>query len=264
MTPLIAEMVACVAEKADEWTWFDIDEVWKSSIDEYVEKDTFKGLLNPLPFRRCAIVAENKYNEKFSLVITEAVAINVPAPLKEGQRVTSVAGFKLGTDKKVYALPLFSFDPFTYSEDSKKMIIHFDKPEYGKNENLVAGARYALMTISFWLELLNTEKVAVHTAAKKANHAKRIRQGKKPMFDWHTVVLEPRSQKSEYLGGTHSSPRLHDVRGHWVVRGNKKFWRKPHKRGDASKGVIFHDYKLKGEKSESISKHGGPAGHGFT
>jgi hypothetical protein len=248
MTPLIAEMIAPISDKADEWTWFDIDGVWRSSIDEYVEKETFKGLLNPLPFRRCAIVAENKYNEKFSLLVSEAKAINVPSPLKEGQRVLAVAGFKLGTDKKAYALPLFSFDPFTYNEDRKRMSIHFDNPEYGKNENIVVGARYALMTISFWLELLNEEKMTVYTPTKKANHAKRIRQGKKPLFDWHTVVLEPRSaQQSEALGGTHSSPRLHDVRGHWVVRNNKRFWRKPHKRGDASLGVVFKDYKLKGE-----------------
>jgi hypothetical protein len=40
--------------------------------------------------------------------------------------------------------------------------------------------------------------------------------------------------------------RLHEVRGHWCVSKTtgKRWWRKSHKRGDASLGVINHDYEL--------------------
>ena len=43
-----------------------------------------------------------------------------------------------------------------------------------------------------------------------------------------------------------STRRLHEVRGHWCVskRTGKRWWRKSHKRGDASLGVINHDYEL--------------------
>jgi hypothetical protein len=43
-----------------------------------------------------------------------------------------------------------------------------------------------------------------------------------------------------------STMRLHEVRGHWCVskRTGKRWWRKSHKRGDASLGVINHDYEL--------------------
>lgn len=34
------------------------------------------------------------------------------------------------------------------------------------------------------------------------------------------------------------SPRLHHVRGHLVRRDNKVFWRIPHLRGNASRGVV--------------------------
>jgi hypothetical protein len=43
-----------------------------------------------------------------------------------------------------------------------------------------------------------------------------------------------------------STMRLHEVRGHWCVSKTtgKRWWRKSHKRGDASLGVINHDYEL--------------------
>jgi hypothetical protein len=38
------------------------------------------------------------------------------------------------------------------------------------------------------------------------------------------------------------------VRGHWAVRkkSGKRYWVKAHKRGDPSKGSVFHDYQLVG------------------
>lgn len=45
---------------------------------------------------------------------------------------------------------------------------------------------------------------------------------------------------------TENTRRLHEVRGHWCVSKTtgKRWWRKSHKRGDASLGVINHDYEL--------------------
>jgi hypothetical protein len=71
---------------------------------------------------------------------------------------------------------------------------------------------------------------------------KRIRKGKTPLYDWKTVVVETLRKVAPAQGGTHASPRQHDVRGHWVRGKAKTYWRKAHKRGDPSKGVIFHDY----------------------
>lgn len=46
--------------------------------------------------------------------------------------------------------------------------------------------------------------------------------------------------------GAEGTRRLHEVRGHWCVSKTtgKRWWRKSHKRGDASLGVINHDYEL--------------------
>ena len=75
---------------------------------------------------------------------------------------------------------------------------------------------------------------------------KRKAKGKPPLYDWTTVVIEPVKPKTEHKGGTHASPRQHDVRGHWVKnKHGKTFWRKPHKRGNAANGAVFHDYVVK-------------------
>lgn len=74
---------------------------------------------------------------------------------------------------------------------------------------------------------------------------RKISQGKTPTYDWRTVVIEPTRPRQESKGGTHASPRQHDRRGHIRrLRSGKNVWIKPHKVGDASKGVVFHDYKI--------------------
>lgn len=74
---------------------------------------------------------------------------------------------------------------------------------------------------------------------------RKISQGKTPTYDWRTVVIEPLQPRQESKGGTHASPRQHDRRGHIRrLRSGKNVWVKPHKVGDASKGVVFHDYKI--------------------
>ena len=75
---------------------------------------------------------------------------------------------------------------------------------------------------------------------------KRMMKGKRPLFVWHTVTIGPRPEPQGSKGGTHASPRLHDRRGHWrTTASGKRVWVRDCKVGDASKGVVFKDYKIK-------------------
>lgn len=79
-----------------------------------------------------------------------------------------------------------------------------------------------------------------------ASNLSRIRKGKKPLFEWRTVVIAPKAAPSAPKGGTHASPRHHDRRGHWSVsKLGKRYWRKATKVGNPTNGVVFHDYQLK-------------------
>ena len=96
---------------------------------------------------------------------------------------------------------------------------------------------------------LNEEASTFHQPVVKNTYTNQrlIKKGKKPTFEWRTVTIEARETKSQSIGGTHASPRLHDRRGHWrtMKKSGKRFWVRDCKVGDPSKGVIKHDYKFK-------------------
>ena len=242
MTPLVAEMAALIPDIAADMVWFDMHEKWNSIREDYDHTLTIEGFQNPLPFPFCGIVMFDEFDNRVAIGVQE-----VDQPPRADGTTLEHKGWVIQALAKgkgtVNNYPRFFCDPKEQDIESGISILFEDKRHYD-DERVIQSAKASLVAISFWLKHLNKEAVPTYRAAVKSNHAKRLRQGKKPLFEWTTVVLEPRRTKSASLGGTHATPRLHDVRGHWVMRGNKRFWRKPHKRGDASRGVIFKDYRI--------------------
>ena len=197
------------------------------------------ALQSPLPFDKCVITGLDEHDDPFIIMVQNAVsAESHEAGIAVHAQVLHKHGFDV-------CPPFFCMpqrDARERSEDGMN-VYFFDKKDQDDPQNMDA-AISSLVGISFWLERLNAERMPAYRATPSPSNPKRLRQGKKPLFDWHTVVVEPKRVKGEALGGTHATPRLHEVRGHWVTRNNKRFWRKPHKRGDATKGIVFHDYKI--------------------
>jgi hypothetical protein len=89
-------------------------------------------------------------------------------------------------------------------------------------------------------------KVQAYVPTPHKANASRAKRGLKPLYDWNTVVIEPSKPKNEPQGGTHATPRRHQVRGHWrTYKSGKRGWVKECWKGDASKGAVFKDYKIK-------------------
>lgn len=85
-----------------------------------------------------------------------------------------------------------------------------------------------------------------HVPTSSPSNRKRIAKGKKPLYEWRTVVIQPRAPRSAHQGGTHASPRQHDRRGHWrTYKSGKRVWIKNMRVGKASNGTVFHDYEFK-------------------
>jgi hypothetical protein len=222
MTPLITEMVGLIPDEAVNYQWFDASATYSSEITISDDEE----ITGKLPFPQMAIVTVDDQKTKILLM------------LKQQGDYVGVLGYAL--TNKGYG----KIKPFVYKVIDGQIGVKLvdGKPfDYRKEENVTA----AIAIISQFLKSLRTQ-IEGYTPIKRANHDKKIRQGKTPLFDWTTVIIKPGAAKSEHQSGTHASPRLHDRRGHWrhIKKTDKRVWVRNCKVGDAAKGAIFHDYKV--------------------
>lgn len=226
MTPLIREMVGYTPD-AETFMWFDLGKLPTEEVRFLVDGD----LLTHIPFHKVIVCCIDSDGDKCMLTLIG------------GNGSVAAAGFVL-------------------SQNSYKMVNTFaymDTPEglrlLPANEGDTPPQREqcysVLCTIKHFIDLLGQKSVDAHQPRPKRSliNDKRKAKGKFPsMFDWHTVVLQPAKSKGAALGGHHASPRQHDRRGHWRKHPlGKQVWVKPCKVGDASKGVIFKDYKKRNQ-----------------
>lgn len=219
MTPLVAEFAKITAD-AETWHWFDagnIPEIVEAAID---------AELFALPYPRTTFVGVDTDGSKFCVALIA------------GENHVSVAG---RYDTGSFAAHI---EPFSYINTDEGLRIYG-----GKDKEPPPRAHYMLVIalITRFVQGLRKPSVAyVPTATKSLINSKRAAKGKGPLlFDWHTVFIAPTQAKREAQGGSHASPRMHDRRGHWrTYRSGKRGWVKNCKVGDASRGVIFKDYRV--------------------
>ncbi|MEP6549038.1 MAG: hypothetical protein ABJD53_16395 [Gammaproteobacteria bacterium] len=108
-------------------------------------------------------------------------------------------------------------------------------------ESLAAVARDVPLLLAFFLLLSAKEATRSIPISRVAINRKRRELGRLALLDHVEVrasldaVQEP-ARAVEVDG--RQSPRLHHVRGHLVRRDNRVFWRTPHLRGSASRGMV--------------------------
>jgi len=221
MTPLIQEMVALSPEDAIEFQWFDATAVYK---DE--SQITPELLSYPMPFPMTAIVYQQHDGLKVLLLT------------KTFKEITGVVGWIIGKSgsSKIPA--------FTYCIDQTGVrVTHQDGSPFDYRKDVATNCIGAICNFLLSLQL---QQVQSFNPVRRSNHAKRIRQGKVPMYDWKTITIEPPKLKSESRGGTHASPRWHERRGHFrVTKKGLRVWVNNCVVGQASKGAVFHDYSFK-------------------
>lgn len=220
MTPLICEMVK-VCPDAELFHWFDASQI---APDQRINMSVIAE--TPLPYSRCAIVGVDGAS-KWLIVL--------------GQENNLVAyGGWTYNDTGHEQHP-----SFTYTRTDLGLEIHtikeFDPPP---DAEIVRGL---IATVGAWLQALQPGQSAYKPEPRKSLiNSKRKAKGLGPvLFDWHTVTVQPSKPKGDGKGGTHATPRLHDRRGHWRNHpSGKRVWVRDCKVGDASKGIIFKDYKV--------------------
>ena len=110
------------------------------------------------------------------------------------------------------------------------------------HESVAAVARDIPMLLAFFLLLSAKDATRSVPVIRNVLNRKRLARGHAPLLDHIEVraalgaVSESGSTGIELIG--RQSPRLHHVRGHLVRRDTTVFWRSPHLRGSASRGMI--------------------------
>ena len=106
---------------------------------------------------------------------------------------------------------------------------------------LAAVARDAPLLLAFFLLLNARDATRSIPIAREAINRKRLSRGQLPLLDHVEVRASLEAIKTHddtaCGSGTRQSPRLHHVRGHLVRRDNRVFWRTPHLRGSAVRGL---------------------------
>jgi hypothetical protein len=221
MTPLIKEMVKVVLD-ADldptQMQWFDMSE----SLKEWVEFSQRKYLLHPAPYKNMMLCGRLKQQGTFMLsVLTE-------------QKTAIVTGWILR--------------PTGYDQLGSFLIAeHNGEPKTGEVDGPINPQNQSTMCaiLAMFYASLDTRVQSYVPTPHKAN-VSRAKRGLKPLYDWRTIVIEPSQVKQKPQNGTHASPRRHQARGHWrTYQSGKRGWVRECFRGDASKGAVFKDYKIK-------------------
>ena len=223
MTPLIREMVKMVSvSKLDptQMQWFDVT----GAIKEYIGYDQKKYLLHPAPYKNMMLCGKTEQGDFMLSVLAEPTATIVTG------WIMKPTGYKtLGT--------------FLFAEDNgEPKTGEVDKPIDPQDQSMMCA-----IVAMFYASLDMRVEAYVPTAKDTFTNRRKIKEGKLPTYDWHTVVIEPPKTSQEHQGGTHASPRRHQARGYWrTYKSGKRGWVKECWRGDASKGSVFKDYELRG------------------
>ena len=221
MTPLIKEMVKMVSvENFDptQMQWFDVT----CAIKTHIGADPKRYLLHPAPYKNMMLCGRTAQGDFMLSVLANPDA-------------TIVTGWILKpTEYKALGSFLFA------EHNGEPKVGPVNKPIDPKDQRMMIG-----IVAMFYASLDTKVESYVPTAKDTFTNRRKIKEGKRPTYDWHTVVIEPPKTKQEHQGGTHASPRRHQARGHWrTYKSGKRGWVKECWKGDATKGTVFKDYEI--------------------
>jgi hypothetical protein len=142
--------------------------------------------------------------------------------------------------------PLLDFVRFRFDESwvayYRAAATTVDARRRAITDSLAAIARDAPFLLAFILLLIAKDATRTIPVSRAAINCKRLALGRAPLLD-HIEVhasldrLDLAEPSGMNIMGRHS-PRLHHVRGHLVRRDQRVFWRVPHLRGSACRGMV--------------------------
>lgn len=253
INPRVVKAAALVPFDAASYTWVDIQDV---AVDDAVlrpfamELGEYRVEKIPLLFERMAVIPPRSHWDNDAVITVERAGACVvlgmwafgqpkyafQALIKEGDDADHTLLLDFDVPKEAYATLMEGF-----------------KGDRGKAKTWMSGSTTQFMSCLYYATVAKKVVTETYTCPTNPANVKRRRQGKVPMYEWKTIVIDATVHKRMDNAVRAAKPREpqreHGVRGHWAVRkkSGKRYWVRAHKRGDASKGTIFHDYQTTGE-----------------
>ena len=253
MNPRVAQAAALVPFDAADYTGVDIMDL-EATTEElkphaYELEMVFEIKTMPLLFERMAVLPPKEHWDTTSVATIERIngEVHFKMWLKGYDKVGYEAVLSDNT-ANVHGLDVhLRVDPIHH----KNLMKHLNNSAEEAQRWLLGSVTH-LMAYLYYGTVVKRSLVESFTCTAHGNNAKRRRQKKVPMYEWKTIYIDDVARKRLEHAVRAAKPRApqreHDVRGHWAIsKLGKKFWRKAHKRGDASLGTIFHDYQMQGD-----------------
>ncbi len=123
--------------------------------------------------------------------------------------------------------------------------------------DLAANSWYFLPTACAFAAMINSPELLIATSSDLARlNAARRRRGSPPLLDHIEISIRlgqvPVANDRSGVHSGKSPPRLHHVRGHFVRRAGKTFWRSAHLRGDGEGPVLRKTVRVRGPDRQRV------------
>ena len=246
VNPNIADALKIIPFSPVEHIWFDftgMEKVHDHLMEQFGEKKLADFAQNelverfPLPFEKIAIVLPTTNKKNIPITLKRVGSQMYFEFWADGlDEAASIVGLS-GTIKDMYV----SFHPKFEKLVQKSGI----QDPHEQHQVLVNVIMWGLLAIS----LAPSENPQAYKCVANPKNPGRIKRGKKPLFEWETIVIEPKPKVlSMGLGGTHASPKPHDRRGHQRrLKSGKTVYIRPttiNKHKIKTEGFIHHDYRV--------------------
>jgi hypothetical protein len=245
----------------NSYVWFDVDafdggqterEVAARAAEHHLPEPMHDAWLPKdllMPFEKFAVVRRTRIGAV--LVTTYERKENVLIMTPRASRASEICRFEHHGDRPPPNL-LFEMDPALKARILSRAAASPNgghiKTEEDLTKDFVNGARFL-----YWAVLLNliVDKNMTMAYEPKAHptNEKRIRKGKKPIFEWKVIDVTAKHvvpESSAPTGRSHASPRRHIRRGHQRrLKSGKVVWINQMWVGRIEFGYIHHSYEAR-------------------
>lgn len=263
MSPNVAAAARSLPFDAALYTWIDLGDITTEQVEGRREKLRALGL-DPdqertslevnFPFEHFAVILPTA--EEYFDPVNVGQVLTIDRDIET--KVTRMLGWRYGSEDSVFSLTITPDEKKGYPNELSHITYHKQIPAARLRRDQIEYLYNS--TFSYLIAHMTCFSTGIYGDTREGYacrgdavvNAKRRKKHKKPFYEWTTVVVN-HAPRAESKGGTHASPRQHEVRGHYArSRLGKMFWRKAHKRGDPSLGVVFHDYTVKQGEAQHV------------